>query len=210
MKTIVSSGTRHSLATRGSRWAEKSQILLVCITQEHKVHTTSWPERDTQHKHASCNAISAQNRFCSLIISHFNRIKSSAEESLAWEHQYESKKRRQLQKTNIQKGIILWGSFYLVAVIPPFPFPRSLFRNISLSLWQCYFRFLRLSLGSEFSTQCCLFLARETPSLFSKIKPGPWNIATLSWPFQNGPALGAISWVWSEICAKGSCQVILH
>lgn len=48
MKTMVSSGTRHSLATRGRRWAEKSQILLVCITQEHSVHTTSWPERRWQ------------------------------------------------------------------------------------------------------------------------------------------------------------------
>lgn len=43
MKTMVSRGTRHSLATRGRRWAENSQILLVCITQEHKVQTTNWP-----------------------------------------------------------------------------------------------------------------------------------------------------------------------
>lgn len=42
-KTMVSKGTRHSLATRGSKCAENSQMRLVCITQEHKVHTTSWP-----------------------------------------------------------------------------------------------------------------------------------------------------------------------
>lgn len=43
IKTMVSRGTRHSLATKGRRWAENSQILLVCITQEHKVQTTNWP-----------------------------------------------------------------------------------------------------------------------------------------------------------------------
>ncbi len=44
MKTMVSRGTRHSLATRGSRCAENSQICLVCMTHEHSVHTTTWPE----------------------------------------------------------------------------------------------------------------------------------------------------------------------
>lgn len=44
MMTMVSRGTRQSRASRGSMCAEKSQICFVFMTQEHKVHTTNWPE----------------------------------------------------------------------------------------------------------------------------------------------------------------------